>query len=506
MYKFKSIFLATLSLTCGTLPLCAQAVAPAEKEAENAEKAEPAKVVRAMKLLNSQSTLVYNAETKQLLDEIKAMGDVLRNLAKNNPKTDLTGKVRVTFYTDKAPLFEVESLPKMEAEKEAELRKELAKVVKSKMFYFDSTFVIYFQLGNGDPAGRKLKPELSAQQSRLAALQKADLVESNKIIQDYARQIALPVTRAVLLETDPKFVGVRGMGDSLKGLDFTKPLDVEALTDQNALYWRGILEMKRNNNLVSSTRILLHTANGNFDHASKYLSIQTIFADKEAMSTEILNNLKEMFQIQDAKVQAVISKGIKLHDQQKFDEAVKVYSDLLEKYPYSAHGTYEKWFAANTKKLFADKGKKAQKNEGLGEDKDFASWQAARKEIYAIDPLYELDVRAKSPREQFMLMRRMEMKFLLAKPMNAQSLIEYADIARDLGVYPFAAELYFVIASNIAKENHGDRNIVELYYYCAHQAGAKDIAKLYKGDMAEVIKKYDTNLEDRINKKKTKEE
>jgi hypothetical protein len=110
-------------------------------------------------------------------------------------------------------------------------------------------------------------------------------------------------------------------------------------------------------------------------------------------------------------------------------------------------------------------------------------WNKSKEIIYACDPLYYMNVRAKSGKEGYLLFRRREINMLFNSEENLKAdFVKYADIALDLGNYGFAAQLYWLIVGNFSEEDYDNRNILAHYLYCLDKLGDKESIKNFAGD------------------------
>ena len=88
--------------------------------------------------------------------------------------------------------------------------------------------------------------------------------------------------------------------------------------------------------------------------------------------------------------------------------------------------------------------------------------------------------------------RRAETQKLFAdRDKIKQDLLNYADIAFDLGVYDFAGELYWLLYSHLKPETFADRNLLAYYLYCLEKLGCGDLKVNFKGKFKKEFKKIE---------------
>ena len=114
-----------------------------------------------------------------------------------------------------------------------------------------------------------------------------------------------------------------------------------------------------------------------------------------------------------------------------------------------------------------------------------AGWPEARAAILACDPLYQMMAEAQGQEETYRLVLRLEINSLFKdRDKAARDLLRYADIARDLDVYGFAAMVYWNILTAVKPEDYAGREPLEDFLYCLEQLGVKTIKENFRGDHA----------------------
>ena len=122
-----------------------------------------------------------------------------------------------------------------------------------------------------------------------------------------------------------------------------------------------------------------------------------------------------------------------------------------------------------------------------------------RDAILACDPLYEMLAQASGQEDIFRLTRRVEISTLFKdRGKTARDLVSYADIARDLDAYGFAAMLDWNILSAVKPEDYGDRELLEDFLYCLEQLGVKDLKENFRGDHAAAFARIKADRKKRV--------
>lgn len=392
--------------------------------------------------------------------------------------------VQVTLHPDRAAEVDVAGRPALTDAEVAAILKvaDAARLPRSRLA--DCALRIVAKVNGGDPhEDRPLVPPLvTPNERKFAEFRAASLPAQLTILRRWARAEALPLLAQMATEADPKFVGVRNLGKTLKGLKPKGPIDVKALTDQDPDYWRAMLEMARGNPLVPAVRVVLHVARGEIDAARRIARTLAPFDQHQSGPSALLAEFQAMADLFAREVEARIRKGIALHDAGKFGEALDVYDGLLKDYPRSAWAHYERYQTLQTRALQA-KDPTA---------RDLPDWDAARKAILEADPFYGSMARATNQDELYDLMLRKETEELFKdKSRGVQDILRYADIAVDLGHPGFAALIYWDLLTNVNPAAYENRDLIEDVLYCFEKLGAKEIKQNFKGDHAAAFARID---------------
>jgi hypothetical protein len=99
------------------------------------------------------------------------------------------------------------------------------------------------------------------------------------------------------------------------------------------------------------------------------------------------------------------------------------------------------------------------------------NWQNCTQKVYAIDPLYAMNIPAKSREEMYLLSLRHDFNTILSNPATIQDkLVLLADHAFDLKAYGVAAQLYAIIKNN-GYEMTENKDLEGYYLYALEQIG-----------------------------------
>jgi tetratricopeptide (TPR) repeat protein len=305
----------------------------------------------------------------------------------------------------------------------------------------------------------------------------------------WARAEALPILAALAAKADARFQGVRDLSKAIDKRDPKDPIDVPALTDRNPSYWRALLEMAPGNPLVPAIRIALYAANGEIDQARRYINVTTFFDANQSGPSRLNDDLRTMMGMFYKDVESRIGQGVALHDKGRFAEALAVYDNVLRDYPSSAWTQYESF---HTRRAMMMSEKKAI-------DESHAGWSKVREAILARDPLYEVMAEAKGADEIYRLVLRAEINSLFKeRDKTVRDLVRYADIARDLEVYGFAAMLDWNILTAVKPEEYDRRELAEDFLFCLEQLGVKDLKENFRGDHASAFARIKAERQKRV--------
>lgn len=325
---------------------------------------------------------------------------------------------------------------------------------------------------------------------RIEDYKNANLENKLKLNKEYAINTVLPVLTAYCLIVDDKFEGVKSFGKLLSNTNFNEPQNLEELISKNKNYWRATMEMEPGNQLIPIINIFTLVSQGELGYALKNIEVVDMFSDPKTISSEYLKELIYRIKLFEDELNNEIGNGIKKHDEGKYVDAIEIYNQILKKYPNSSWTLYEKYYSQNAKDLIE---KKIDTN-------DRSDWDMAKIEIYKHNPLYDMDVRASNGKEAYLLFRRHEM-YNLFKEKNNQlnDVFEYANIATDLGVYDFGAQLFWFSATF---DKNNQKKAINYFLYCLNKLGINDFKSVFKGNLDEIIIEIDNERETKMKQSK----
>ncbi|HLP10391.1 MAG TPA: hypothetical protein VK177_00565 [Flavobacteriales bacterium] len=428
-----------------------------------------------IQFISDQTVAEVNFNEEAFLNYAKLVVDKINELfEKETQQADVF--IMQTFHPNASPSFEISARPALSKEREQKIRKELTSIkgIKSTLVDYTLAYLVAVKEGFGE-SDKPFVPEIVLPDERAhAELVKADLKTTYELIRTWAAKEAIPVLAAFASKVDEQFAGVRAVGKILSKNDFSKNVDVVTLTEKNSDYWRAVLEMSPGNQLIPVSKMLMHIAKGEFSYAQSYLEMVSLISDEKTVPDRYMKEMKLRLQVFEKKFQDELGKGLLLHDTGKYADAIAVYEKLLKVYPYSPQAKYELYFSKNALEIETNKIDMNHR----------ADWDAAKPLIYACNPMYSTDVRASNAREGYLLYRRNEINTLFKKDGElAEDMVKYADIALDLEVYPYAAQMYWLILSGIKKETYGDRNMMAHFLYCLDKMGHKALLDNFKDEI-----------------------
>ena len=314
------------------------------------------------------------------------------------------------------------------------------------------------------------------------------LTEQRQLLRDWSVNVALTDLGNAASQVEQKFAGVRAMSRVIQQSDFTGVIDVPALTYRNSDYWRGVMEMAPGNYLVAVMPALMHLANGEWDQARRLLSLLGSFSPGENPPAVYLADASRHLDLCIELMNRETRRGIALHDQGKYDEAIAIYQHILASGVQSAWVRYELFFST------ASKGGKEGMIAAMNRAGP-AGWADAAREIYAMDPLYTTQFSAKRGKDMAAFMDRLALRSMLdnKKLAASEKVAIYADLALKLEDYPVAAHLYWY---SLGIKDGGlatDERLMR-FLYCLDKCGVSDLKKNFKGNFPKKFKQLDAQL------------
>lgn len=311
----------------------------------------------------------------------------------------------------------------------------------------------------------------------------ADLKRKLELNKAWAINEVLPVLAAYQTIVDDTFLGVKNFGTLISKTNFSETQNIHKLTDNNSDYWRACMEMSSGNELIPETKIFMYVSQGELDYAMKYLEIVKIFASETSTVKQYLKELSWRLELFNKQLNGEIEKGVAEHDKGNYQNAIDIYTNILDSYPNSAWALYEKFYSQNALDIKNEKIK-------IGERE---SWDNAKIDIYKHNPLYSMDVRANTGKESYLITRRGEISLLFkGKEETINDIYKYADISMDLGVYDFAAQLFWYSFTYNKGQNTQSLN---KFLYCIDKLGVTDLKQAFKGNFEKEFKKIDSEKE-----------
>lgn len=384
--------------------------------------------------------------------------------------------VYITCHKTGDPTIELRSAPKLDSKREEAFLAKLKALKPENTRLLDVPLLIRINAAEGvaDVEDQFLHVK------RKAAYEKAGLKQKYLLNKQWATEEVLPVIAAYESIVDDKFAGVKSFGSKVAATNFNGVADVAKLTSNNPDYWRAVMEMSPGNQLIPATKIFALVSQGQLDHAHRYLEMIAFVAAEEPKITGYLNELQWRLRVFDEELGKEVNKGIALHDAGKYKEAVALYQAILKDYPYSAWTLYEEYFSQNTMDMESGKIKTG----------NWTQWEAAKPKVYAASPMYSMDIRATNGKEAYLLFRRHEISTLFGKDADMLAdMFEYAEIASDLGVNDFAAQLYW-LTFTYGKDEMKDRSL-HRYLYALEKLGVPQWKKSFEGDFDKIFKAID---------------
>ncbi|WP_196889436.1 hypothetical protein [Aureivirga sp. CE67] len=435
-------------------------------------------------LLSNDKITEVNIEEEKFVSSIAKITDYCKVNFEKFPKSQKIG-ILVTVHKEGKPTYEVYSNPKIDKKLKKKTLKELNKleIENTKLVDF-SIFISINSTNNGEITD--FEDYENPVELKINAYKNADLETKIKLNKEYAINEVLPVLSAYQRRVDDKFKGVKEFGNLIHKTDFNKKQNIEALTSLNNNYWSATLEMERGNQLIPITKIYALVSQGEFDHALKYIEILRPFSNPETISNDYLENINYRLSLFSQELEKEIHKGIVKHDKGQYQNAINIYKNILEIYPNSSWALYEKYYSEN---VLNTKNQKVT----ISDKKD---WDIAKVEIYKHNPLYNMNVRASNGKEAYLLFRRQEINFLFKdKNERLNDFFKYADIASDLSVYDFAAQLFWLSATF---DNDNSQNSIKHFLYCVDKLGNSEVKSYFKGDFDDVFKEIEKEKESKM--------
>ena len=429
----------------------------------------------AIMLLENDKISEVNVDEDRFIASIGSITGFCKSKFADFPSSQKIGLLVVIHKSGK-PSYTLYSNPKLAADLQASYLSELDK------FEIENTKLVDFPLFFSVNCKNKtdivdFEDFVSPAKQKMDGYKEADLATKFKLNQEFAINEILPILSAYQMKVSSKFAGVQSFGTLIQSTNFNSSQQMDLLTSKNKNYWRATLEMEVGNQLIPITKIAALIAQGEFDHAKKYIEIIQMFSDSKTIPDYYLEDLILRLDLFYKQLDKEISAGIKEHDAGNYAAAISIYSDILKAFPNSSWALYEKYFSENTMQV----------TENKRNTSDRSDWDFQKIAIYKHNPLYGMDVRASNGREAYLIYRRQEINSLFRKKEEKlNDLYKYAEIATDLGVYDFAAQLFWISATfNSSKSEES----IHQFLYCLDKMGETEIKSNFKGNFDKIFKK-----------------
>ena len=449
------------------------------------------RVLTDLELLHFDALAQFNFAPQSLTSWLQRLGPLLD--AQLLPEgTDRTVLVQTLFHKDRPAEFLIVASPPLASAKQQALLEQLQRSLPPRAQLTDYAVRLTAKAGRGaEPAagGATLAAQLPRPlAARLQEFKSAGTKQRVEQLRVWARTEVLPVLAAVMVTVPEQFSGVRSVGQLVQGLDFGHAVAVGSLLDHNPQYWRGMAEMTQGNPLIPAARVFMHVANGEIDTARLFLKPVYYFSKENNLAHDYIDLLKEMLIVFQSDLEKKIAEGVDFHDQNKYNEAIAVYDSIIAEYPCSALAIYEKFFSRSMLRAQALAGASPTVPGGarppaskLSEAQ--AEWQDYRPRVYACNPLFTVDVLARTPKEKYQAMRRYLIRDLFKSEAAAPGdWLRMADIALDLEEYGFSAHVYYMISTMLEGASAGERKMIDHWLYCLEKMGVTSIKQLFQGE------------------------
>jgi tetratricopeptide (TPR) repeat protein len=448
--------------------------AVAQKEASNVS----------ISLLENDRVADINVSKEKFIQSISIVTDYCKTNFKNTAASQKIGILLIAHKSGK-PTIKCYSNPTLDDSTQNKILADISAMPIENTNYVDFPMLITVNASNENPKD-DFPDFIDPVKLKMTDYENADFKTKYALIKKFALEEALPILTAYEANVDSTVRGVKSFGTLLQATDFSKVQNITALTDKNKNYWKATMEMASGNQLIPITKIFMLISQGEFDYAKKYIDVYRMFSNKTSISALYLEALNYRLNLFYKGLTSEMDKGITAHDKGRYDDAIKIYKNILTDYPNSAWALYEKYYSENAKN--------GEEHKISPEDRK--DWDKAKINIYKHDPLYNMDVRASTGKEAFLLTRRMEMKELFkVKENRLTDLLNYASIATDLGVYDFAAQLYWL---SITMDKENTEKAINNFLFCLDKLGEKDLKSNFKGDFNQIFKNIEKENEARM--------
>ena len=433
----------------------------------------------AIVLLENDNIASINIDQDAFITSVGNITEVTKKEFKDAGKSQ---KIAILIVAHKAgpPTIEIHSDPKISDKRKRQFLEKLLSENIGNTKLVDFPLLLLLNSTNKGYA-EDFKDLVIPSEKRWQTYNAADLQGKYELNKAYAVEV-LSVLSAYQVIVDDQFAGVKNFGKKVTSTDFSVAQNISELTNTNVDYWRATMEMSVGNQLIPVTKIFMLTSQGEFDYAQKFIEILPAYSDPKSVSTNYMNELGDRLDLFYKQLNAKVQNGITFHDKGEYQKAIELYKKLLNEYPNSAWTKYELYFSQNALAM--------KNNEQSMEDQ--SDWNIAKISIYQSNPLYTLDVKASNGTEAYLLLRRMSISELFQTRENRLAdTYTYADIALDLKIYDFAAQLFWISVTF----DKSDNDALFKYLYCLEKMGITGVKENFKGNIEQEFEKIEADKE-----------
>ncbi len=269
---------------------------------------------------------------------------------------------------------------------------------------------------------------------------------------------------------------VRAFGQELS--EHPKGHSVEALTYQNPTFWKALIQMSPDNQLVDSILVALYVQAGDLDKARRLTSALAPFTYAQNIDpnfgTESMLKLSQeldtFYEMQSDRIQA----GIQLHDKGQKEDAIRIYKTVTDVFPKSVWANWE--IVLSSEQFLKDS--IAKKN------------QETIRKIQSLDPLFMMGGTYSGSEEIGRMLLRMELSNLGSKGLSFQEhYYKYAETALLLEQYGMAAFLYWKAIPVLEHPNLSQQELIGRFLYCMEALAQDEIVSIFDSTLASEIEK-----------------
>ena len=421
----------------------------------------------------------YNIYEEQAIRYKTKLKSILEGINYSESNQEIL--VLTHFYHDLKGEVSIHGKPKLSEEMEQKLLKKIKKNKIPLSRYTNQTLMTLVKVNGGvEDKGVKFDPAIklsnALQKEQFNAL---DFKSKYNELVNWSREEVIPILARLGSNADPKYGGVKSVCRLMGGTNFKTPTNIASLTDSNFYYWRGMMEMAEKDQLITVSKIMMHTANGDLDLVFRYAPLIKFFSSSETSADYFLDELNWRLDSFYESLKLEIDKGIKLQDEGQTQVAIEYYQKLEKVFPKSAMIAYELFYSESEKETNGDQ-----------DDRYWNKWDNTKEKIFEYDPLFYTDIGARNGMEGYRLYKRAELTQLFSDPARAkQDMVAYADIALDVESYGLAAFIYWNCITHFPESVFEGRNILKEYLYCLMQLDNDRVVKNFRNDIILEAKK-----------------